>query len=171
MTSLPLTIRHELPVDSAAIERLHERAFGPGRFARTAFRLREGVPPDPALSFATHVGTFLVGSVKVGKWQLGARFRIVTGNPYTQEVDDDVTGVDPDVIAPLGHRLPTFVQLDLRADRLWKRPWGTMKFFLDLQNATWRDNVEDVTFDDGEREEIPDLPIFPSIGLEYIPPR
>lgn len=65
MTSLPLTIRHELPVDQAAIERLHERAFGPGRFARTAFRLREGVPPDPALSFAAHVGTFLVGSVKV----------------------------------------------------------------------------------------------------------
>ncbi|CAH1673086.1 putative N-acetyltransferase YhbS [Hyphomicrobiales bacterium] len=65
MTSLPLTIRHELPVDAAAIERLHERAFGPGRFARTAFRLREGVPPDPALSFTAHVGTFLVGSVKV----------------------------------------------------------------------------------------------------------
>ncbi len=65
MTSLPLTIRHELPMDNAAIERLHERAFGPGRFARTAFRLREGVPPDPALSFAAHVGTFLVGSVKV----------------------------------------------------------------------------------------------------------
>jgi predicted N-acetyltransferase YhbS len=65
MTSLPLTIRHELPLDSAAIERLHERAFGPGRFARTAFRLREGVPPDPALSFAAHVGTFLVGSIKV----------------------------------------------------------------------------------------------------------
>ena len=33
MTSLPLTIRHELPVDAAAIERLHERAFGPGRFS------------------------------------------------------------------------------------------------------------------------------------------
>lgn len=65
MTSLPLTIRHELPADSAAIERLHARAFGPGRFARTAFRLREGVPADAGLSFAAHVGTFLVGSVMV----------------------------------------------------------------------------------------------------------
>lgn len=65
MTSLPLTIRHELAADSAAIERLHERAFGPGRFARTAFRLREGVPADPGLSYAAHVGTFLVGSVRV----------------------------------------------------------------------------------------------------------
>jgi predicted N-acetyltransferase YhbS len=65
MTSLPLTIRQELPGDAAAIERLHERAFGPGRFARTAFRLREGAPPDPELSFASHVGTFLVGAVRV----------------------------------------------------------------------------------------------------------
>lgn len=65
MTSLPLTIRQELPADAGAIERLHERAFGPGRFARTAFRLREGTPPDPALSFASHVGTFLVGSVRM----------------------------------------------------------------------------------------------------------
>ena len=41
MTDLSLTIRAEHPSDHAAIERLHERAFGPGRFARTAFRLRE----------------------------------------------------------------------------------------------------------------------------------
>lgn len=65
MTSLPLTIRHEMPADAAAIERLHERAFGPGRYARTAFRLREGMPADAGLSFASHVGTFLVGSVRV----------------------------------------------------------------------------------------------------------
>ncbi len=65
MTPLAITIRHELPADAAAIERLHERAFGPGRFARTAFRLREGMAPDGTLSFAAHVGTFLVGSVRV----------------------------------------------------------------------------------------------------------
>lgn len=65
MTSLPLIIRQELPGDAAAIERLHERAFGPGRYARTASRLREGAPHDPALSFASHVGTFLVGSVRM----------------------------------------------------------------------------------------------------------
>lgn len=79
MTSLPLTIRHELPVDSAAIERLHERAFGPGRFARTAFRLREGVPPDPDLSFAAHVGTFLVGSIKVTPVRVGEEGALMLG--------------------------------------------------------------------------------------------
>jgi predicted N-acetyltransferase YhbS len=79
MTSLPLTIRHEVPADSAAIERLHERTFGPGRFARTAFRLREGVPPDPALSFAAHVGTFLVGSVKVTRVLAGGHGALMLG--------------------------------------------------------------------------------------------
>ncbi|HYY83155.1 MAG TPA: N-acetyltransferase, partial [Beijerinckiaceae bacterium] len=42
MTELSLVLRPELPSDADAIERLHERAFGPGRFARTAFRIREG---------------------------------------------------------------------------------------------------------------------------------
>lgn len=79
MTSLPLTIRHELPADAAAIERLHERAFGPGRFARTAFRLREGVPQDPALSYAAHVGTFLVGSVRVTQVSAGGQPALMLG--------------------------------------------------------------------------------------------
>ncbi|AMJ60876.1 GNAT family N-acetyltransferase [Bosea sp. PAMC 26642] len=79
MTSLPLTIRRELPADSAAIERLHERAFGPGRFARTAFRLREGVPPDPRLSFAAHVGTFLVGSIRVTPVSAGGHQALMLG--------------------------------------------------------------------------------------------
>lgn len=48
--------------DWQQITRLDERAFGPGRFARTAYRLREGVRPDYSLSFVAHVGTLLVGS-------------------------------------------------------------------------------------------------------------
>jgi predicted N-acetyltransferase YhbS len=65
MTDLPLVLRLEEPSDSSAIERLHERAFGPGRFARTAYRLREGVPPIHALCFIAQVGTMLVGSVRL----------------------------------------------------------------------------------------------------------
>lgn len=48
--------------DEAQIEKLDERAFGPGRFARTAYRLREGVPADLSLSFVARVGTLLVGA-------------------------------------------------------------------------------------------------------------
>ena len=62
MTDLPLVITPETAADSQAVEKLNDRAFGPGRFARTAYRLRERVPPDLALSFVARVGTFLVGS-------------------------------------------------------------------------------------------------------------
>jgi predicted N-acetyltransferase YhbS len=65
VTELSLVIRPELPIDAQAIERLHERAFGPGRFARTAFRLREGAPHLANLSFTALVGTLIVGSIRM----------------------------------------------------------------------------------------------------------
>jgi predicted N-acetyltransferase YhbS len=72
MTELSLVIRPERPVDADAIERLHERAFGPGRFARTAYRLREGAPPPPDLCFTALVGTLLVGSIRMTPIVAGA---------------------------------------------------------------------------------------------------
>ncbi|MBO6639740.1 MAG: N-acetyltransferase [Roseitalea sp.] len=49
-----------------AIETLHAEAFGPGRFTRAAFRLREQGPHDPALSFvALSPGGDLLGSVRM----------------------------------------------------------------------------------------------------------
>ena len=62
MTDLPLALTPLTPADLPAIEKLDDRAFGPGRFALTAYRLREGAEPDPALSFVAHVGTLLVGA-------------------------------------------------------------------------------------------------------------
>lgn len=44
-------IRAETLKDREAVERLVNLAFGPGRFAKTAYRLREGVFPDQRLSF------------------------------------------------------------------------------------------------------------------------
>ena len=62
MADLPLVVKPQTVADLAAIERLSARAFGPGRYARSAYRLREGVPADPNLSFVAWVGTLLVGS-------------------------------------------------------------------------------------------------------------
>jgi predicted N-acetyltransferase YhbS len=62
MANLTLTLAPQTAADLAAIERLNERAFGPGRYARSAYRLREGVEPDASLSFVARVGTFLVGA-------------------------------------------------------------------------------------------------------------
>src|SRR5436309_4650921 len=64
MNDLSLTIRPESPKDAQAIERLHERTFGPGRFVLSAYRLREHVDHLLDLSFTARIGTLLVGSVR-----------------------------------------------------------------------------------------------------------
>jgi predicted N-acetyltransferase YhbS len=62
MSDLPLLIEPETPDDADGIKRLNERVFGPGRFARTAYRIRERADPEPSLSFVARVGTLLVGA-------------------------------------------------------------------------------------------------------------
>ena len=64
MSELSLTILPETPNDAQAIERLHERTFGPGRFVLSAYRLREHVDHLLDLSFTARIGTLLVGSVR-----------------------------------------------------------------------------------------------------------
>jgi len=64
MNDLSLTILSEAAGDAQAIERLHERTFGPGRFVLSAYRIREHVDHVLELSFTARVGTLLVGSVR-----------------------------------------------------------------------------------------------------------
>ncbi|HEY0327909.1 MAG TPA: N-acetyltransferase [Rhodopseudomonas sp.] len=64
MSDLALTISCETVNDAQAIERLHERTFGPGRFVLSAYRLREHVDHLGELSFTARIGTLLVGSVR-----------------------------------------------------------------------------------------------------------
>jgi predicted N-acetyltransferase YhbS len=64
MNDLSLTILPEAAGDAQAIERLHERTFGPGRFVLSAYRIREHVDHVLPLSFTARIGTLLVGSVR-----------------------------------------------------------------------------------------------------------
>jgi predicted N-acetyltransferase YhbS len=92
MTELSLIIRNEQPIDSEAIERLHERAFGPGRFARTASRLREGASHLLDLSFTAMVGTLLVGSVRMTPVKAGDEAALMLG-PLTVEPAFESRGI------------------------------------------------------------------------------
>ncbi|MCZ8316432.1 N-acetyltransferase [Phreatobacter sp.] len=83
MPDLSLDLHPETPADHAAIERLHERAFGPGRFARTAFRLREGVEAYHSLCFTARVGTLLVGSIRLSPVEIGPGTACVLLGPIT----------------------------------------------------------------------------------------
>src|ERR1700761_2458149 len=64
MNDLSLIILPETTNDAQAIERLHERTFGPGRFVLSSYRLREQVDHLLDLSFTARIGTLLVGSVR-----------------------------------------------------------------------------------------------------------
>jgi predicted N-acetyltransferase YhbS len=92
MTQLPLVIRTELPGDAEAIERLHERAFGPGRFARTAERIREAAPHLLELSFTALVGTLLVGAVRMTPVKAGAVNGLMLG-PLTVDPAFEKRGI------------------------------------------------------------------------------
>ena len=84
MTEPSLTILPETAGDAVAIERLHERTFGPGRYARTAFRIREGRGHLLDLSFTARIGTLLVGSVRLTPICIGETPALLLG-PLTVE--------------------------------------------------------------------------------------
>jgi len=84
MSDLSFTILPETADDALAIERLHERTFGPGRYARTAFRIREQLAHRCDLSFTARIGTLLVGSVRATPICIGTTAALLLG-PLTIE--------------------------------------------------------------------------------------
>jgi predicted N-acetyltransferase YhbS len=84
MNDLSITILPETADDALAIERLHERTFGPGRYARTAYRIREEMTHRLDLSFTARIGTLLVGSVRLTPICIGQTKALLLG-PLTVE--------------------------------------------------------------------------------------
>lgn len=64
-------IRAEDASDAAEIEALQAEAFGPGRFAKTAFKIREGIPEERSLCFVGLNGEDLAGSVRLTPIMIG----------------------------------------------------------------------------------------------------
>jgi predicted N-acetyltransferase YhbS len=76
---LSIVVSPATPFDAPFIERLDERAFGPGRFSRTAYRLREGHDERGVLSFVAHVSTLLVGANRLTPIRCGATPALLLG--------------------------------------------------------------------------------------------
>jgi predicted N-acetyltransferase YhbS len=115
MNDISLTILPESKDDADAIERLHERTFGPGRYAKTAYRLREEVAHSVDLSFIARIGTLLVGSVWLTPIRIGASRALLLG-PLTVEPAFRERGIGQALIARAlkeadakGHRLVILV--------------------------------------------------------------
>lgn len=118
MTELSITLLSEQPSDDAAIDRLVERTFGPGRYARTAYRLREGNPHRRDLSFTAYIGTMLVGSVRLTPIMVGDVPALLLG-PLTVEPPFRSHGI--------GQRL---VERSLEAARAQNGQAGTARLVL-----------------------------------------
>ena len=79
MAELPITLRLQTDDDNVAVDRLNSRAFGPGRYARSAYRLREGAPTDPRLCFVACVGPLLVGANQMTPIRCGTHPALLLG--------------------------------------------------------------------------------------------
>ncbi len=58
------SIRLQKPADNHALKCLIEDTFGPGRFARTAYRIREGASGEPRLNLCALKGGSIIGSIQ-----------------------------------------------------------------------------------------------------------
>ena len=72
-------IRAEEAGDASLIDQLVERSFGPGRYAKSAYRLREGVHPEPGLSFVAIEDATLRGSVRFWPVYVGCAPALLLG--------------------------------------------------------------------------------------------
>ncbi|MGC8535052.1 MAG: GNAT family N-acetyltransferase, partial [Rhizomicrobium sp.] len=78
-------IRAERAEDGPLVERLLAESFGPGRFAKSAFRLREGVTWVAGLSFVAIEDGELRGSVRFWPVHVGTMRALLLGPLAVQQ--------------------------------------------------------------------------------------
>lgn len=119
----------------------------------------------------THILSVVASHDLGSGWEVGARFRLISGDPTTPVVGrtfDATSGV----YAPIygltnSDRNPMFQQLDVRVQKKWKVGPGSVAAYLDLQNAYNAKNQEGYrySFDYRQKEAVSGLPILPNLGL------
>jgi outer membrane receptor protein involved in Fe transport len=113
-------------------------------------------------------------SWKHGRWQLGGRFQLYSGLPYTPVtgavLDSDHNVYMPTYGAVNSERAPIHHQLDVRIDYSWA--WGpaALTAFLDVQNVYMNESVITYlySYDYSQRAAFKSLPLLPSLGLRGV---
>lgn len=111
--------------------------------------------------------------VHPGKWELGARYELASGRPYTpvRWVATDPLDVRYGVVGEKGSaRYPLYQRLDLRVQRTLLRGGVRWILYADIMNATAADNVFQYRYDASYRTRytVKMLPILPAVGLEAV---
>lgn len=81
MSSSSFEIRLETDGDAQVLSQLSAEAFGPGRFTRSAYRVREGIPPVKALCLCGLLDERLVGGIRFTAIRMGERSGAVLLGP------------------------------------------------------------------------------------------
>jgi TonB family protein len=119
-----------------------------------------------------HIFTAL-GSYKLGRgWELGARWRYVSGNRSTPYIGG-VVDYDAGAYAPIQSTQlysasdPAFHRLDVRVEKTWTFPTWKLSTYLDVQNVYNRKNPEGVAYNYrySQSKPIAGLPVLPIIGI------
>ena len=77
---MTILVRQENSDDENEIETLGDLVFGPGRFTRTAFRLREGIAPQADLSFVAIHEDKIIGSNRLTNIMIGDKPALLLGS-------------------------------------------------------------------------------------------
>lgn len=82
-----ILVRPAGPDDSADIRGLHARAFGPGRFTRTAYRVREGTPEFSPFCRVCRIDGRLAAAVRFTPILIGGKGGALLLGPLAVEPD------------------------------------------------------------------------------------
>jgi predicted N-acetyltransferase YhbS len=88
----PWHIRHEEPEDAPLVDSLNAASFGPGRYVKSAYRLREGVDPVAALSFVALENGVFRASVRFWPIVVGSERALLLG-PLAVQSDQRGRGI------------------------------------------------------------------------------
>lgn len=138
-------------------------------WSRVTFRDPESSITLPSDFDARHNLVLLASYLLPKRWQIGARFRLATGYPYTPIIGSiqDPSGFFPVSGELNSGRLGLVHQLDIRVDKRWILNRTIVSAYLDIQNIYNSANPEAVLYsgDFRRRSNAVGVPIFPSLGL------
>jgi predicted N-acetyltransferase YhbS len=100
--SAAFTLRPEQPQDSAEVEALLDRAFGPGRFVKSSERVREFAAFAPELSLCAWEAGRLLGVVRMWRVRVGDQPVVFLG-PLAVDRDQRKAGLGGLLVARACH--------------------------------------------------------------------
>jgi TonB family protein len=121
----------------------------------------------------THILTAVGGYQLPRDFEISTRFQYVTGNPYTPfaggvfDTDAQEYTLYPSADTN-SERLPAYLALDLRVDKLFTFKRWQLELYADFLNVVRGENPEqvDYNYDGTEQRYITGLPFIPSLGFQ-----